>query len=289
MVVDRLLKYIIVILLFGFSSSLFANEESQEITINDYGKYGEVFEIIEDDLIEVMKEKLQKQQETGALQALEKKIEQNVRDNVRNPKRVAGIRKATEHREYYYDPSVFLKADIKDHNGKVLIRKGERFNPLDKMPFFEKELLFIDGEDEEQVEYLKKIIKADKNLRIITRHFEKNMAENQGSKEVNKGKNDVNNSRINWLPNEESKETLRIIPRRFAEIANLKIILVAGSPIDLQERIQTEYGLEEFIVYFDQEGALTRKLGISAIPAHVQKDSDSNKLKITAIDLRAER
>ena len=101
-----------------------------------------------------------------------------------------------------------MTQDLADHNGKVFARAGEQFNPLDRVKM--SPMLFIDGDNEKQ---------------------------------------------INWALKKISEK--KIFRHDFA-----KIVLVKGSPFDLQEKLKRS-------IYFDQQGLLTKKLGIEHVPAIV--------------------
>ncbi len=174
----------------------------------DLGVFGETFEIAEEDLLQHMMGKLKKMEKRGDLKIAQNKVQEEIRKNIAHPPAVQGITETEKEKEYKFDPTITTTRDLSDHNGKVFVRAGEKFNPLDKVKM--SPMLFIDGENEKQITWALKKISEKK----IFRHD-------------------------------------------FA-----KIVLVKGSPFDLQEKLNRP-------IYFDQLGLLTKKLGIEHVPAIV--------------------
>ncbi len=174
----------------------------------DLGVFGETFEIAEEDLLQHMMGKLKKMDQTGELKIAQKKVQEKIKENIAHPKAVQGITNTEKEREFKFDPTITVTRDLADHNGKVFARAGEQFNPLDRVKM--SPMLFIDGDNEKQ---------------------------------------------INWALKKISEK--KIFRHDFA-----KIVLVNGSPFDLQEKLNRS-------IYFDQQGLLTKKLGIEHVPAIV--------------------
>ena len=122
----------------------------------------------------------------------------------------------TNPRVFYYDPTITLPQDLKDHEGRVFARKGDTANPLQITPLT-KLMLFIDGEDGRQVK---------------------------------------------WALHQSLKS---------------KIILVKGSPLKLEET-------HGYRFYFDQLGLLTKKLGITQVPAKVSQEGHQLKIEEVQIE-----
>lgn len=121
------------------------------VEAKDLGVFGQTFEISENDLLEYIRNKLMKMNRSGELKKLQKEIISRMKDQVINPKEVEGIGLAKETIERKYDPTIIVKKDLSDTNGKVFAREGEQFNPLSMVQM--KPLLFIDGTDEKQVQW----------------------------------------------------------------------------------------------------------------------------------------
>ena len=194
---------------------------AQADLLRDYGVAGSTFEIIEEDLLEVIESKLKTLEAEGSLQEHQKKIAKQAQEKIKRPKPVEGIQHTTKARSFTYDPSITVPYDLKDHQGTVFHAKGTKVNPLDYMSL-SKPLLFIDGDNQPQVE---------------------------------------------WVLAQDSQSPQALI------------ILVKGSPFELMEQLDRS-------VYFDQEGALTKKLGIFQVPAKVTQQG--KHLLIEEINLHKE-
>jgi len=93
----------------------------------DLGRRAEVHEIAEADLIREMQRRLAAMDFESRRQAAIARFWSN-RTFVRLPD-------APEDAAFEIDPTVRVTADITDLNGQVLVAAGERFNPLDAVPF----------------------------------------------------------------------------------------------------------------------------------------------------------
>ena len=120
----------------------------------ELGKYGNTWDIQEQDAIESMKGKLSAMEKKGDL----KKFWEGYRDtqlsNLENPKPIPGITPATEPLVREFDPTYTYPETVKDNLGNILVPAGTTINPLDYMPLT-KAVIFIDGRDPKQVAYAK--------------------------------------------------------------------------------------------------------------------------------------
>lgn len=116
----------------------------------DFGVVGRTSEIKEVDAIEEIKGKLSDMEARGELDEHNEKMKKEVSDRIKSPKSL-NLGRAGEVREY--DPTLEVKEDLRDARGIVFHRKGTKVNPLDmvSMPY---ELIFFDGEDEDQLKYV---------------------------------------------------------------------------------------------------------------------------------------
>ncbi len=192
---------------------------SEMALAKDLGIHGVTYEIKEKNLLEEIQEKLQEAKKDGRLDKFQNNVKKQMLDQVNNPKPVSGIVKATQDREWIFDPSVSWPDDLKDQNGKVFYRAGTKVNPLDKISLT-KALIFIDGGDEEQV---------------------------------------------NWA-----------IDQHKSRKGKVKIILVKGRVLDLMRTRKVR-------LYFDQNGVLTKKFSIHAVPAFVEQDGKMLRVKEVSI------
>ena len=172
---------------------------SLSVQAKDYGTLGHTFPIVEPDLFEVIQNKLQTLSENGQLLSHQKVIQHKTIEALQKPKPVLGLIKTKQHRVFEYNPSIQVSEDLKDHEGRMFVKAGTLLNPLDYFSLSQN-LVFIDGEDYDQVEW--------------------------------------------------------------ALEHSAKIILVKGSSLELSAQYQRPF-------YFDQGGLLTKKLGITQVPAQV--------------------
>jgi conjugal transfer pilus assembly protein TraW len=121
------------------------------LSAKDLGCHGELFPIQEESLLEVIKKRLLKMQESGTLETYQRQLAEHAKRKALNPEPVK-IQHTKIPRTFYYDPTLTLFEDLEDHEGRIFAKKGERANPLEIIPLT-KELLFIDGEDEPQVNW----------------------------------------------------------------------------------------------------------------------------------------
>ena len=115
----------------------------------DFGVQGATFTILEESMLEVIQNRLQAWGDSGKLEAHQKEIQQRVRHSLEHPLPVAGIQTAQSNRSWFYDPSMVMEGDIKDHQGAVIAAKGTRVNPLDSRPFG-KPILLVQGEGDRE-------------------------------------------------------------------------------------------------------------------------------------------
>lgn len=116
----------------------------------DFGKRGATYEVAEEGFVIMIKNRLS----TLDLQQHQEEMRRIAKQQILEPAPVLGIRATSESREFWYDPSFTLTEDIKLPDGKILHKAGTKVNPLDHM-VFDRELIFIDGRSQKQVEWLK--------------------------------------------------------------------------------------------------------------------------------------
>lgn len=114
----------------------------------DFGVLAHTYEIKEQDIVEYIKQRLQKID----LDALNQEMRQKVEEGIERPKPVVGITNTKEERTWIYDPTFVLQEAIYDAKGNLIYPKGTIINPLEKTSL-SSSLIFIDGDDESQIEY----------------------------------------------------------------------------------------------------------------------------------------
>ena len=118
----------------------------------DYGQQGAVFPVIETDMLAMIEARLMAAKESGKMAAMQRQFAANTEARVRRPVPVGGIVHTAETRAWNYDPSITVGQDIRDADGRLIIARGTRVNPLDHVTMHER-LVFIDGDDPSQVRW----------------------------------------------------------------------------------------------------------------------------------------
>lgn len=140
---------------------------SSAVMADDLGVVGPTYEIVERDVLELITSKLKKMEQSGELAKYQEDYKNKVIASIEHPRSLTGF-KATETAEtHYYDPSMVTQKDIVDATGKVLYRRGTKVNPLDYIGW-NTYLLFVDGRDEKQLAFSKKIVAtSDRPVKIV--------------------------------------------------------------------------------------------------------------------------
>jgi conjugal transfer pilus assembly protein TraW len=118
---------------------------------------GPTYPIVEPDMIEEMKRKLEAEQRSGALQKKLEDSRQRAVASIQNPPAVAGLSRALRRRTSYFDPTLIIHQDIVGPDGTVFARRGQQVNPLDQVAW-SKTWLFIDARDPDQVREAKRFL-----------------------------------------------------------------------------------------------------------------------------------
>lgn len=191
---------------------------SLPLTAADMGTWGDLWPVGEQDMLTLIDERLRALQQSGEMQEKMTAFRERVVRNSQRPPPVEGISRAVKYERRWFDPSVRTDKNLADHRGNVFARAGQVFNPLSVTPF-NQTLLFIDGDDAEQVR---------------------------------------------WAARQKP-----------ATLVN-RIILVRGSVPETSAALDSR-------IYFDQNGALTARFGISQVPARVTASPSGLRLQVEII------
>lgn len=140
---------------------------SAAISAKDLGTFGETFPIIEENLISFIQGKLSILQENGDLEQHQQAISKKVVSRIERPTPIEEVFRTKESRQFYYDPSITVPYDLKDHKEVVFHKAGTSINPLETH-HLKQPLLFIDGDDLEQVNWAKKEMHSSPKI-ILTK------------------------------------------------------------------------------------------------------------------------
>lgn len=134
---------------------------------DDLGVVGPTYEIVERDALELITSKLKQMEQSGDLTRYEESYKSKVVDSIEHPKPLTGFKSTETAGTHYYDPSVVTQKDIVDATGKVIYPRGTLVNPLDYIGW-NTYLLFVDGRDEKQLEFSKKVVStSDRPVKVV--------------------------------------------------------------------------------------------------------------------------
>jgi conjugal transfer pilus assembly protein TraW len=125
----------------------------------DLGQLGKVYPIIEPDMVDFIKSRLLEKQGNGELDQLHEQFTDNAREYVRRPPGIE-LPRAQDYKSFAIDPTYTLANDLTDADGNVIYSAGLTFNPLSIKPM-SKTLCFINGNDPDQVVWLKSVCGDD--------------------------------------------------------------------------------------------------------------------------------
>lgn len=141
--------------------SFLMNFVSSHSFAKNLGVVGEVFAIEEESFLNVIRHKLESKKKDSIFfnQDL---IREKAKKKIDRPTPVRGVKNTQENRSYLYDPAVVIDKDIKSMDGKIIIKAGTRYNPLEHYSIIES-LVFIDSDNEKHLNFAL----SQKNLRKI--------------------------------------------------------------------------------------------------------------------------
>lgn len=157
------------------------------------GVIGDVWEIQEQNLLGLIEERLNEQFGGKSEKEIQDEAQKRVTESALRPPPVI-LPVAKENSERSFDPSYTVERDLTDHKGQVFAHKGQVVNPFD-MVSFNRTLIFIDGDDDRQIAWLKafkaeskivKIILLNGNLREVTEKLDVDLYFDQNGALVNR-------------------------------------------------------------------------------------------------------
>lgn len=118
----------------------------------DYGQRGALFPIVERDLLEQIHSRLLQMEKSGETARLNQELKRRTIARVNRPDPVPGLIRAQESRQWIFDPTITLAADIRGAQDELIHAAGTRVNPLDSVKL-RADLLFLDGDDPAQIRW----------------------------------------------------------------------------------------------------------------------------------------
>ncbi len=148
---------------FGAALGLLAPHSAEA---KDLGSIGPVFELTEPNLLVGLYKRFDELEREGAVEKLREDMTRKTKSYVFEPRPVEGVGRAERTTVRYFDPSITVKENLADQNGRVFAWKGTVVNPLDHVLKPPPVMAMIDGGDPAQVEWAKSV--GDEiNSRII--------------------------------------------------------------------------------------------------------------------------
>lgn len=187
----------------------------------DLGTWGDLWPVREQDMLELITQRLQGLQQSGQWDKTMGEFKQRVIENSLRPAPVEGLHRAEKYAQRWFDPSIRLTEDLKDNEGRVFAHQGELINPLKTVPFMQT-LYFINGDDPDQIAWMK---------------------------------------------------------RQVPETLMSKIILVRGSVPDTSAALDSR-------IYFDQNGVLSKRFGLTSVPARITPAPSGERLNIETFPVK---
>ena len=134
---------------------------SPSIFAKNLGVHGRVYDIQENDLLAVLKNRAQAEMDSGKW---DERVDGWKKQAKRQANRPGGISlpRAKKTESHLYDPSIITPTDIKDTTGKIIQSAGTKANPLNYISM-SKFMLFIDGDDREQIDWMLEISQSNPN------------------------------------------------------------------------------------------------------------------------------
>lgn len=145
---------------------LLASLATTSVGAKDLGTWGNLWAPAEPDLLVFIQQRLKSMEESGEMKKLQDEAVERVKKNAVRPAPVQGLTPAIRYREMVYDPTFTVAETITDMKGNVIARKGDSVNPLDKVPY-NQTLFFIDGDNTDQVKWVKTQIAGISDFKII--------------------------------------------------------------------------------------------------------------------------
>lgn len=123
-------------------------------TAKNFGTWGELYPISEQDMLTTINTRLQAMKASGELDMQQEAFKKQVIEKSLRPNPVSGLTLARENRTYYINPSITVAENLTDQQGRIFAHKGDVVNPLDTVPF-NQTLYFIDGDNPDHIAWMK--------------------------------------------------------------------------------------------------------------------------------------
>lgn len=134
---------------------------------SSYLIFGKTYPILEEDLLDYIKNRLTNMMKNGEWDAIKRKAIIHIKQQIERPKSLNYLTKTITNKSWHYDPSVRVPFDLTDHQGHIFARTGDLINPLKIRPL-KNALIFFDADDDSQLKFVRKTIaKYNDQVKLI--------------------------------------------------------------------------------------------------------------------------
>lgn len=134
-----------------------------ELQAEDSKTQGSVYEIKEIDPLMLIERRLMQMSTNGELQHQQEIFKSQALSSLGRPTPVKGLKPTRISRTIERDLTVTLAVDLKNTDGEVIQKAGTKINPLESL-FTKKWLIFLDGDNESQLQWALKQYKDQYGL-----------------------------------------------------------------------------------------------------------------------------
>jgi conjugal transfer pilus assembly protein TraW len=128
----------------------------------DFGIIGQVYQIKEMDFLEHIQVRLQQMQKSGELEKINKEATERIKAHLDRPMPVSNISATTKYRKWFINPSTVIANDIKDSQGKIIVKVGTVVNPFNYISL-RSTFIFYDGDNKSQITWAMSKVASLKN------------------------------------------------------------------------------------------------------------------------------
>lgn len=118
----------------------------------DFGTVGQIFGVVEVDLLSVIEARLKQAQASGEIDRVNAGFAKRAVEKAKRPTPVTGITPTAKPRSWTFDPTMTVQRDIRDQKGNLIAAAGHKVNPLDFVSMHQA-LIFVDGDDGAQLDW----------------------------------------------------------------------------------------------------------------------------------------
>lgn len=131
----------------------------------NYGVLGKTYPIVEQDFLAYIEQKIHTLQSSGEWQTLQNTFKKRVKAHLMRPT-PSHLPRAMKDKSFLFNPSITVTYAVRDNNGVIIAPQGTVINPLERVSLTST-LLFFDGDDEAQVQWVSQEIKRHPKIKLI--------------------------------------------------------------------------------------------------------------------------